>query len=70
MQNLTADDVREGWGDELRLERARQRLSQAKVAEKAGLRAATVCRAEKGRGSLDTFLAIGASLGLDLLGES
>lgn len=70
MPNQTAAEVQERWGDQLRLERARRRLSQATVAGLANTTAATVSRAESGIGSLDMFLAIAAALEIDLLGES
>jgi transcriptional regulator with XRE-family HTH domain len=48
-------------------ERKRQGLSMRALAEKAGIRAATICEFEnKGSGTLKTFLAIVDGLGLDL----
>ncbi|HMG44618.1 MAG TPA: helix-turn-helix transcriptional regulator [Acidimicrobiales bacterium] len=70
MPNQTAAEVQEKWAEKLRMERARRDLNQATVAEMAKVTAATISRAESGIGSLDTFLAIAAALGINLLGES
>lgn len=56
--NQTAADVQEEWGETLRLERHRHRLSQAKVAELAGLSTRHVSNVESGKASLDAFLAV------------
>lgn len=69
MPNQTTVDVLEEWGDILRLERHRRRLSQAKVAELSGLSTRTVSKIESGRGNLDTFLSIANALEVPLLGD-
>ncbi len=48
------------------MERHRRRLTQHDVAQKAGMRKATVSRAENGRGSFDVFAAIAAALDMSL----
>lgn len=66
----TAYDVRKRWGDELRLERCRQRLNQSDIAQRAGVAGPTVSKVENGRGSLDAFLKVAKALKVELLGES
>lgn len=52
--------------DAIRIERARQRLSQLDVAQKANVSQPTVSKAELGRGSDETYAAIAKALGIEL----
>lgn len=69
MTNWTATDLRKEWGDTLRLERLRRRLSQEDVARQLGIHSSAVSRVENGRGSLDLFLSVAQTLDTDLVGE-
>ena len=53
-------------GDTLRMERHRRRLSQAQVAEKAGVDQTTVSKVESGGGLIDSFVAIARALNVGL----
>lgn len=70
MPEVTATEVQASWGETLRLERHRQRLTQAEVALRAGLSQKVVSTVESGRGALQSFLDVATALGIDLLGES
>lgn len=53
--------------DYIKNERKRQGISMRDLAEKSGVRAATICEFEnKGSGTLKTFMAIIDGLGLDI----
>lgn len=67
MTNRTAADLRQEWGETLRLERVSRRLSQEHVGRQAGIYAQTVSRMENGRGSLDIFLKVSRVLDVNLL---
>jgi transcriptional regulator with XRE-family HTH domain len=66
MPEPTAAEVRQAWGDALRLERYRRRLTQADVAAMAEVATPTITKAESGRGSLDCFLTIARVLDVEL----
>jgi len=65
----TAADVKKGWGDALADARRDARRRQADVAQSAGLDQKTISNAERGVGSLETFLAIAAELNVHLFGS-
>jgi DNA-binding XRE family transcriptional regulator len=54
------------WGDELRLERLRQRIKQVDLAAVAGIAQATVSETENGRGSYESCGAMAKALDIEL----
>ncbi|MDK2776316.1 MAG: helix-turn-helix domain-containing protein [Pseudomonadota bacterium] len=63
-RNLSPGAVAEALGERLRQARLNQDLTQAEVADMAGVGRKTVLNAEKGRATLEVFVAILAALGL------
>lgn len=63
----SAEAVRKAWGQTLYVERHRQHRKQAEVAKAAGVDQTTLSGAERGQGSLDTFIAIASALGVTLV---
>lgn len=59
-------DIQLARAEAIRVERARQRLKQQEVADKAKLNQATVARAENGQGSAEVYAAIAEALGIEL----
>lgn len=62
-----SEDTRAAWAAEIRAQRARLDLTQAQLAERAGVARQTVNLIESGRGNRAMFLAVAGALGLDLL---
>lgn len=62
-----AEAVRQAWAETLYVERHRQRRTQVDVSDAAGIHQTTLADAERGRGSLDTFLAVASALGVTLV---
>jgi transcriptional regulator with XRE-family HTH domain len=69
-QTESDEEVRPHWADALRLERHRRRLSQADVAEQAGVATRVVSKVEAGRGSAASVIAIAKALDVDLNSEA
>lgn len=61
--------VRHRWGDTLRLERHRRRLTQGDVARLADVSQKVVWAVENGQGSLQSFLTVARTLDVDLFAE-
>lgn len=62
-----AEVVRQAWAQTLLAERKRQGRLQNDVADAAGIHQSTLHDIERGRGSLETFLAVAAALGVTLV---
>lgn len=64
-----AEVVRKAWAETLLAERKSRRpvLTQATVAKSAGIDQSTLSDIERGKGSLETFLAVAAVLGVTLV---
>jgi len=66
MTSTVTADVREAWGDKLRLARLERRDSQDTTATALGMNRATVAKAEAGQGSVDTYERLARHYGLTL----
>lgn len=62
-----AEVVRKAWAQTLFDERKRQGRLQTDVADAAGIHQSTLCDIERGRGSLETFLAVAKALSVKLV---
>lgn len=67
MSDMATTGALKAWGDALYLERHRRRLTQAQVAEMAGVDQSTVSKLESGGGGLvDSFVAVARALEVEL----
>lgn len=67
MAPTSAADTKVAFGERLRRERRRQRLSQTEVATSVGTDQKVVSRAELGETTIETQLRIAKALGLELI---
>lgn len=65
----TAEDVKSRWGRLLQQKREENGETQVQFAARLRRDPQTISRLERGSGSMDSFLAAGAALGIDLLRE-
>lgn len=64
----TAEDIKRAWGETLAAARRDAGRTQMELSQALGLDQTTVSKAERGVGSLETFVTMAAELGVNILG--
>lgn len=65
----TAEGIKEHWGRTLQAKREERGETQVQLAARLDLFPTTISRAERGQGSMETFVAMANALAVDLVGN-
>jgi len=65
---ITAEEAKKSWGARIAEARREAGRTQVDVAATLGVDQTTVSQVERGTGSLETFIAVAAEIGIELLG--